>query len=82
MTGGPKEIHFIVEQDKVTPIVKTINLGTNNKTNNPSNRNTGSNSNSKSSSLAKTGMVGGLAPVVGGGLAILAGGFAVTRRRK
>ena len=82
LTGGTKENHFIVEQDKVTPIVKTINLGTNNKTNNPSNRNTGSNSNSKSSSLAKTGMVGGLAPVVGGGLAILAGGFAVTRRKK
>lgn len=82
LTGGTRENHFIVEQDKVTPIVKTINLGTNNKTNNPSNRNTGSNSNSKSSSLAKTGMVGGLAPVVGGGLAILAGGFAVTRRRK
>jgi len=76
LTGGTNHNDFTVEQDKVTPIEKTIKLNSNSKTG-------GVTSNtSKSASLAKTGMVGGLVPLLGGGLAIVAGGLAITRRKK
>ena len=76
LTGGTNHNDFTVEQDKVTPIEKTIKLNSNSKTGGVTS------TTSKSASLAKTGMVGGLAPLVGGGLAIVAGGLALTRRKK
>lgn len=76
LTGGTNHNDFTVEQDKVTPIEKTIKLNSNSKTGGVTS------TTSKSASLAKTGMVGGLAPLVGGGLAIVAGGLAITRRKK
>ena len=76
LTGGTNHNDFTVEQDKVTPIEKTIKLNSNSKTGGVTS------TTSKSASLAKTGMAGGLAPLVGGGLAIVAGGLAITRRKK
>lgn len=76
LTGGTNHNDFTVEQDKVTPLEKTIKLNSNSKTGGVTS------TTSKSASLAKTGMVGGIAPLVGGGLAIVAGGLAITRRKK
>ena len=76
LTGGTNHNDFTVEQDKVTPIEKPIKLNSNSKTGGVTS------TTSKSASLAKTGMVGGLAPLVGGGLAIVAGALAITRRKK
>lgn len=81
LTGGTKENAFTIEQDKVNSIDKIVNLASNKK-NSKSSNNKKNNSKTRSSNLAKTGMVGGLAPVVTGGAAILAGGLVMTRRKK